>query len=128
MYILVVGLVYFFVLRNIADLQGWDSVANAILHYAIPILYVLYWLLFVEKAGLKWSYSFNWLIYPAVYFVYSLIRGEITKWYPYPFLNAGKLGYTDVLKNSAVILGIIIITGLIFISIGKISAKSAGKI
>ena len=28
--------------------------------------------------------------------VYTLVRGEIVDWYPYPFLDAGKHGYGSV--------------------------------
>jgi hypothetical protein len=33
-----------------------------------------------------------WIAVPTAYFIYSLIRGAITGWYPYPFLNPDRGG------------------------------------
>ncbi len=33
-----------------------------------------------------------WFIFPLGYLLYSLIRGPIAHWYPYPFLNPDKAG------------------------------------
>jgi hypothetical protein len=33
-----------------------------------------------------------WLIYPLIYVVYTLIRGAISSFYPYPFLSPAKIG------------------------------------
>ena len=40
-----------------------------------------------------------WLAYPLVYVVYSLIRGHVVDWYPYPFLDPGPRGYTGVIQS-----------------------------
>jgi hypothetical protein len=51
-----------------------------------------------------------WLVFPVVYVVYSLIRGPIADWYPYPFLDpnldggAGKVAITIVVLVPCVIL------------------------
>ena len=51
--ITVVGLAYFFLLRRIWDPQGWNLVADAALHYVVPVLFLLYWYLAVPKGGLR---------------------------------------------------------------------------
>ncbi len=33
-----------------------------------------------------------WLVYPLLFAVYSLIRGPIVGWYPYPFLDPAHVG------------------------------------
>ena len=35
--------------------------------------------------------------------MYSLIRGPIAKWYPYPFMDASVHGYPTVLLTSVII-------------------------
>jgi len=53
-YILVVGIVYNLILRALWTPQGWQKIADELLHVAVPVLYVLYWLIFVPKGFLKW--------------------------------------------------------------------------
>jgi hypothetical protein len=36
--------------------------------------------------------SLSWLVYPLAYLFFSLVRGGITGWYPYPFLNPNQPG------------------------------------
>ena len=121
-HILIVGLVYFFILDSLWKPEGLNWIANVTLHYATPILYTIYWLFFVEKSDLKWKHCLGWLIYPAVYFIYSIIRGEITKWYPYPFVDVSKSGYPAVLQNAGILMIVFIIAGLVFIGVGKLIA------
>ncbi len=105
-YIAVVGIVYSLVLRELWNPQGDKAVADFLLHDAIPILYVVYWLVFVPKGSLQLSQVPFWLIYPLAYCGVSLARSAITGWYAYPFLNTVELGYPKVALNVAgLILG-----------------------
>jgi hypothetical protein len=70
-----------------------------LLHVVVPLLFVLYWIIFTPKKTLHWKDILPWIIFPSVYLAYSLVRGEITHWYPYPFLNTSQLGYPKVLVN-----------------------------
>src|ERR1700761_3442713 len=87
-YITIVGTVYQLVLRKQFHLGGLFIPANEILHSFCPIAYVLFWLIFVQKTKIPWSKGLNWLIYPFIYFIYILIRGAISKYYPYTFIDA----------------------------------------
>ena len=111
-YISVVSIVYNLVLRFLWSPQGLQLVVDELLHTAIPILYVVYWAIFVPKNDLKWRNIRVWMIYPAIYCVYILIRGAISGFYPYPFIDAGDLGYGQVLINIA---GLIL--GFMFVSV-----------
>jgi hypothetical protein len=119
LYIFIVGLTYNTILRFIwkpAGLQKWVDEA---LHVAVPVLFVLFWLLFVTKKRLKWSHPFRWLVYPAVYLVYALLRGEYSGFHAYPFINTAELGYGRVLLNSGGLMLVFIITGLLFVAIDR---------
>jgi hypothetical protein len=50
------------------------------------------------------SQAMVWLAFPVVYLVYSLIRGPIVDWYPYPFLDPGHNGYGAVAVTSLMLL------------------------
>lgn len=130
-YIFIVGLVYNLVLRNVWEPKGWQLVADNLLHVIVPLFYVLFWALFTPKNKLQWAHIIPWLIFPALYLAYSLIRGLVANWYPYPFLHAGELGYGKVAINSLLVLVAFIIVGLGMIAVnrqGKEDADPSGKL
>ena len=98
--IALVGLYVFFVLRFINPLSGVFLVADTILHYVCPTIYVLWWLLTLRHALLRWADLPAMLAPTLVYFIYVLARGVWVEEYPYPFLNAIKLGYPQVLLGA----------------------------
>jgi hypothetical protein len=100
-YIAIVAIVYEVLLRGLWNPQGGQLLADLLLHTILPLAYVIFWLLFGPRAGLRWNTTLNWLLYPAVYLVYTLARGAVSGVYPYPFVDAATLGYGRVLINAA---------------------------
>lgn len=125
LYIFVVGLVYNLVLRNLWAPTGWQLVADNLLHVIVPLLYVLFWGSFTPKRKLQWKNILPWLIFPAIYLFYSLIRGSIVGWYPYPFVDAAKLGYGKVVINSFLVLIAFVVIGLGLIVVNRLGKKEA---
>jgi hypothetical protein len=119
-YIFVVGLVYSLFLRSVWDPTGLNKVADVALHDAVPVLYVVYWLIFVPKKNLNWTQPFYWLIYPLAYFLYALARGEITGKYPYWFADPTVLGYPRTFANSALLLIGFLVLGEVAVSVGRL--------
>lgn len=129
LYIFIVCLVYNLVLRGILTLTGWQLFVDTMLHVVVPVLYLLYWAFFRTKGTLKWQNGVIWILFPFFYLVYSLIRGPIVSWYPYPFLNAGKLGYNKVMLNIGVMLAIFLVAGLVLIFLTRLTKnKSAAEL
>ena len=58
-----------------------------VLHRLMPVVMALDWLLAPPSRRLAFRQCLWWMIYPLLYLVYSLIRGPIVDWYPYPFLD-----------------------------------------
>ncbi len=89
-YIVVVGIGFSLLLAGVEGLiltaVPWD---NIVLHYIIPAA-VLIDFLIDRPASIRFATGLWWLIYPIVYVTAALIRGAITGWYPYPFLDPGK--------------------------------------
>jgi len=123
-YIIVVSAVYYLVLRKLGTPHGWARVTDTIEHAIVPVLYVLDWLLFVPKQGLSAESVPWWLIYPVCYAAYSLLRGALTGFYPYPFLDVTKLGYERVLQNMGVFTMIFALLGLVLVGIARIFASA----
>jgi hypothetical protein len=98
------GIVYWLLLRGI-DVQT-PAYANWVLHTVVPILVVVEWLLAPEKTRRWWI----WLSFPLAYLVYTLVRGPIADWYPYPFMDPRQNGYGAVLLTClfvAVVFGVL---------------------
>lgn len=111
-YIVVVGVVYELLLRHLWHPHGLRLLADMFLHDAIPLLYTMYWLLFLPKGTLRWSNPVNWLIYPILFFIYTMFRGAASGIYPYPFINAAELGFPRVMMNATILLAVFFGLGL----------------
>jgi len=127
-YIFIVGLTYNIILRFTWNPQGLQKWVDEALHVVVPLLYIIFWLVFVPKGSLKWIYPFRWLIYPAVYLVYALLRGEFSGFHAYPFINTAELGYTRVLLNSGGLMLVFITAGLLLVVIDKQMSRQDNKV
>jgi len=103
-YILVVGIVYHAVLSQLHNPVGLAFWADHGLHSFSPILAIVYWILFTSKRTIQYQSIPYWLIYPAVYFVYTVIRGNFSGFYPYPFLDLNKISFLQAFGNSLIVL------------------------
>lgn len=124
LYITIVGIVYNFVLRGLVHLQGLEIVVDELLHSIIPLFSVIYWYKWARTRNVRWNDIPYWLIYPAVYCVYILLRGRTSDFYPYPFVNVNLLGYPQVLLNCLGILLTFLFFSVLFIWIGKKSSAA----
>jgi hypothetical protein len=97
--IAITGIVFHAVLKHLLDLESWALVADNILHTAVPVLAVGIWLIYGPR-GLT-SRRIVWLsvLFPVCWLIFTLIRGEIVGFYPYPFVDVAALGYVRVLIN-----------------------------
>lgn len=118
-YIIVVGGVYAAMLRHLWHPQGLQYFADVILHNVIPLVYPLYWLVFLPKGQLRWIDPLRWLYFPMIFFVYSMGRGAAFGAYPYPFIDAAKLGASRVIGNAFVLLAIFCILGVVLTAIDR---------
>ena len=116
--IIVMGVVYL-ILRHLTKFEGWDLVADVILHYVMPVLFVIDWLFLVPKQTLKLSDTLRWLAYPIVYLAWTFIHGAYSGFYPYPFLNNNELGIARVLLNEAGLIVIFLVLGFILVTGGR---------
>ncbi|AZV28814.1 hypothetical protein CT157_23230 [Pseudomonas syringae] len=112
--IAVVGLAYSILLRHLWHPQGWQFIADELLHDVMPLLFLAYWWLCVPKGSLRLKHLPLWLIYPLVYFAYALLRGHLLGAYAYPFIDVALLGYPQVFVNAGgILLGFVLIALLV---------------
>lgn len=119
MYIAVVGLTYHFLLSHVWDPQGWLFISNGLLHYVMPIAFVLDWLLFTPKGRLRWIDALKWLSMPLIYTIWTLIHGYASGWWPYWFMDVPTLGYATAAFWAAAMLALFLIAGLVVVAIDR---------
>ena len=127
-YIVIVGLIYNTILRFLWEPEGLQKIVDELLHSVIPLLVLFYWFVFTAKDRLQWKNVLPWLIYPFAYIVYILIRGSVSGFYPYPFINTQRLGLNKVLVNSVGIAFVFICMSLLLVMIAKSTRKGLPEI
>ncbi|WP_177183951.1 Pr6Pr family membrane protein [Mucilaginibacter sp. OK283] len=115
LYITIVGLIFNTVLRSIVNLDGLFALTNELTHVFNPVAFVIFWLFFTAKTKLSWQQAASWLWYPLLYLIYILIRGAVFHFYPYPFVDADKLGYQQVAVNSFLVMMAFLLFGCLFL-------------
>jgi hypothetical protein len=125
LYIGVVGIVYIVALRHVWNPTGLQSVADRMLHYMVPVLFVMYWAFFVPKESLQWQHPLWWLLYPAIYLVYVLIRGALVDVYPYHFIDKTQLSWPEMMLSIGVLLAVFAGLGFLMVGINRLFKPNA---
>lgn len=85
--ITVTGVVHFFLLRPLLDLDGADWAADKLLHMVVPVLAVVGWAVLGPRGLVDRSAVTAALAWPVAWLAVTLVVGATTGWYPYPFLD-----------------------------------------
>lgn len=88
---LLVGLVFNTLLLNV-DLGSLAPWINNIVHRVMPLVVLIDWYLHPSPFHIPPSRIGLWLIPPGLYLIYSIVRGSLVNWYPYPFFDPEKVG------------------------------------
>ena len=121
--IVVVGLAYSLLLRHLWHPEGWQWLADELLHDVMPVLFLVYWFCCVPKGALRLRHIALWMIYPLAYFGYALWRGHFLAVYPYPFIDVEKLGYPQVFINAGGLLAGFVVIALALIGVDRWRAR-----
>jgi hypothetical protein len=114
--------------------KGWEAVTNYCVHYIVPSMSVVGWLIFGPRRRITVPVVFSVLIIPVIWIIYTLIHGVIEPRaftdgvsYPYPFINVDKLGYLQVGINTVMIAIFGLIIGFIFMGLERLMSKAPGQ-
>jgi hypothetical protein len=112
LYMAITGVVYAVLLSDI-DVQT-PGFSNTVLHQVMPVVMVLDWLFEPTWVRLRFERALVWLVFPVLYLVYTLVRGPIADWYPYPFIDPDRHGYGRVAGNCVgIAAGFVAVTWLL---------------
>lgn len=102
--------IYHFMLAPLAKPEDFWNIRNFLVHYIVPLGFILDSLVLDPKKLYGKFDPFLWTLTPLLYSIFSLFNGLVTKWpipgavdspFPYFFLNINKLGFSGVLQNCA---------------------------
>lgn len=127
-YMIVTGIVYNTLLRNVELPQGSEAIgwSNEILHLIGPIFMLLDLFLGPARRRIAWSALGTIVLFPVAWVVYTLIRGPLVQnpatgapfWYPYPFLDPnGAGGWPSVLVYIVGIAIVILAVGAFAVAV-----------
>ncbi|MEU8898060.1 Pr6Pr family membrane protein [Nocardia sp. NPDC048505] len=122
LYMVITGIVYAVLLAHV-DVMLTDQWINVIMHRLIPIVLFVDWLL--VPAGLTATAGLigGWLAYPLVYGVYTLVRGPIVDWYPYPFIDPRDKGYGPLAITLVVLVAVFVLLAVAVLALGAVAAR-----
>lgn len=121
LYMTTTGVVYGVLLAGYAAELGtavrW---ADNVVHRLMPVILVVDWLIDPPRTRLTMRRALVWLVYPLAYLAYSLVRGPIVDWYPYPFLDPDKAGgYVGVFAYSVGITVFVLLVAWGTVAVGN---------
>jgi hypothetical protein len=120
--IVLVGIAYNLLLRHLWQPEGWQRVADEVLHDVMPLAFLLYWWLYIPKGSLRLTHVLMWMAYPVVYFAYVLLRGDLIGDYIYPFIDVGTIGFAQAFINALGVLAGFVAMGLVLWGVDKLRA------
>jgi hypothetical protein len=130
---IVVGVVYHLLL---ADAPGdvrdgdyvWPVLPNEVIHTYGPILIAIDYLLSHKAFQLKLRSALWVAVFPLTWLVFAVIRGLVTNWWPYWFINPNEEGgVPGMLTYIAAITSFFLILGFLVLGIKKLIQKVASR-
>jgi hypothetical protein len=117
-YMTVTGVVYSLLLQG-ADVDTALNWVNLVVHKLMPIVIAVDWLLDPPPVAIPLRRSLLWVVYPLGWIAYTMLRGALVGWYPYPFLDPAPGGYGPVIATTLVILASGIVLCLLVAGVGN---------
>ncbi|HET7830296.1 MAG TPA: Pr6Pr family membrane protein [Candidatus Limnocylindrales bacterium] len=117
---LTVTFVVFALLLSNTDVDVANSWVNTVVHTIFPLAVILDWLIDPPTHHISGRASLAWLVYPLAWLAYTMIRGLVAGWYPYPFLDPANGGYGSV---ALYVLGILAF-GIVVIAVLRVAGNA----
>lgn len=123
-YLVMAGIVYALLVAPPGEFWSWNiDWPNLAMHRVAPLFAIADWVLVTMRTRAGWLRPLAWMIYPAAFLGYSWVRGAITGWYPYDFLNPTLPGgWGAVLPMTGIVLVAFLAISIIVHLLGNVRA------
>lgn len=123
--VFIVFVLYELLLRGTTTEYGLaQSITTDLLHDVVPWTFIIAWFL-LPHPGLPWRAAAYAMVIPLAYLVFGLLRGFLGGFWGYWFLNPTQIGYVEFVRNSALILLLFVLLGLVVVAIDRALARRA---
>jgi hypothetical protein len=99
-------------------LSGSAAIGDVLVHTISPALFVVGWLVFGPRVFSMRAVLLS-LLYPLAWLAFTLIRGAVADYYPYPFMDVSAIGYARTSVNLSIIVGLALVLVLAFTAIER---------
>ena len=121
---LTVTYVVFALLLSNTDVDVALPWVNTVVHTVFPLAAIADWLIDPPAAPISWARALRWLAYPLLWLGYTMVRGAIAGWYPYPFLDPANGGYGSV---ALYVVGILVFGVVLCVVISVVGNALGGR-
>ena len=119
LYITVTFVIFALLLSMYYQPTGFAAFMNLIVHYIIPIAFIIDWILTEREIKYEWRYLLYFLSYPLCYLVFAEIYGTFTGNYLYYFLDLNASGITGFIFYIIFLVTFFIAVGCLYIAINR---------
>lgn len=128
-YMTMTGIIYVVLIAPPEEFLSWSLSWTGIVQHRIgPWAAFLDWVLvwMIAKAG--WKRPLSWLAYPILYLIAAMVRGTITGWYPYHFLDPLQAGgWGGVATLTGVVVVAFLVMAAVMHGVGRLRTAVARR-
>ena len=125
-YLAMTGIIYALLVAPLDELLRWDiGWTGIVLHRVAPVAALLDWLATPRRRAPSPRRLLEWLAYPIAYLAATWLRGGVTGWYPYAFLDPTASSWPQVLATTAVVLlAFLLVAALMHLAEGRLRRRA----
>ena len=108
-------------------LHGALAVANALVHTVAPLLFVAGWVMLGPRGVFQVRSVAASLLFPLAWLLFTLIRGAVSDYYPYPFLDVAAIGYARGLAHVGLVAVLLLALALALAGIDRARSRRSHR-
>jgi hypothetical protein len=120
----VTGIVYWLLLAG-EPTTGLDWVANMLVHSVVPVAAVGSWLLVGPHGRFRGGLLPLMLLIPVAWLVFAMLRGAISGYYPYFFMDVTEVGYAMASLRILGVVAFALIVACAYVGLDKVIVRLA---
>lgn len=93
-------------------------------HTVAPVGFFLDWALFERKGLMQLADLPFWTLYPLLYWLFAILQGAKTGFYPYFFMDVPTLGYSGALLWLAALTAVFLLIGLLLLGADRLLGRA----